>query len=196
MANNILRLNKLFNLPKLTKYPSLSESTCVNYSKSPRRHSMKFAKNKNKQESIDKQILKTNRNEQSIQILANKLSNQPQDYAKIIDQNFIKIKERIQYNISLAFREGNIDAGFKFFQEFIQAGKTPNSDIFEAYWSYCHQANNLKQNVIRMLQFIEKNCLLLSRESANGLKLLLEPRDIAINEVKTSTRYIYYLDLN
>lgn len=189
MANNILRLNKLFSLPLLTKWSSSSKSNCVKYSKGPKKYLIDTADNKNKQESIDKEINNSNKNEQSIQIKAKNLPNHSQINAKYANQNIIKIMDSSK--TSMAFREGNIDDGFEFLQEFIQAGRIPNSDIFEAYWSYCHQTNNLRQNVMRMLQFIEKNNFLLSRESTNGLILLLEQRDIAIKEVKTSTRYAY-----
>lgn len=190
MANNFLRLNLLSGL---TKWPTcLSKSNSVNYSKKPKSHSTDPVPNENKSNAFhyNRESIQNKKRAQAAQLQIKKLSNQYQGNVEIINKKISKHTKQAQYisNISNAFREENIEHGFQLFQEFIQTGQFPNSDVFLAYWNYCHQANNLKDNVIRMLDFIEVNNVVLSRESVNGLILLLEQRDIAVGKVEINAR--------
>lgn len=93
-------------------------------------------------------------------------------------------------NICAAFESGNENNGFNSLQEMVNLGLVPGEQVFQSYWNLCARSSNVKENVEKILKFLEDNPILLSTSSADGLKRLLIKSNIKFQDTNINQRLV------
>lgn len=95
-------------------------------------------------------------------------------------------------DVMAAFDAGDANRGFQLLDEHLGHDKMPQTDVWLSYLDYCqNHAGKLKDNLHRMLTYVETSGILLTKQTVDVLKILLEQYDVPMSDNRFDGRYIF-----